>query len=180
MVRRRSPLVRVLAPSAWHQWFVGGVYRPMKLRSVLLLGASALLAACSLFPGASLSPKEAALRALAQHQAQWASKNIDDYAFTITAQCFCPFTDPIDITVVDGVVTAVTKAGQPAKPNEVQGIPKTVTELFAVITAHADAAALSVEWDPAFGFPSTIQVDSIANAVDDEFAYLVTNFRPAS
>ena len=73
----------------------------MRLRTIAFLGLTALLAACSLFPGASLSPREAALRALAQHQAQWASKQIDDYTFTITAQCFCPFTDPIDITVVE-------------------------------------------------------------------------------
>jgi Family of unknown function (DUF6174) len=152
----------------------------MNLRSILLLGVATLLAACSLFPGSTLSPKELALRALADHQAQWASKQIDDYTFTITAQCFCPFTDPIDVQVVDGVVVAVTKAGQAVQPNEVIGIPKTVTELFAVITAHADAATLSVEWDPGFGFPASIQVDSIANALDDEFGYTVTNFRPAS
>ena len=163
-----------------HQSPGGGVWAPMKLRWIVLLGLTAVLAACSLFPGASLSPKESALRALADHQAQWASKQVDDYTFTITAQCFCPFTDPIDITVVGGVVTAVTKAGQAVQPNEVMGIPKTVRELFAVITAHADAATLSVEWDPAFGFPANIQVDSIANAVDDEFGYTVTNFRPAS
>lgn len=152
----------------------------MKHASILFLGLAAVLAACSLLPGASLTPKESALRALADHQAQWASKGIDDYTFTITGQCFCPFTDPIDITVVDGVATAVTKAGQAVQPNDVLGIPKTVPELFAVMTAHADAAALTVQWDPALGFPASIQIDSIANAVDDEFGYTVTNLRPAN
>lgn len=152
----------------------------MKRTSILLVGLGALLAACSLLPGASLSPKESALRTLAEHQALWASKNVDDYTFTITRQCFCPGTDPIEITVVDGVATGATKAGQPAGANDTLGLPKTVLELFAIVAAQSDAAALTVEWDPAFGFPTSIQVDSIANAIDDEFGYLVTNFRPAS
>jgi hypothetical protein len=141
---------------------------------------SVLIAACSVLPGASLSPKESALRALAGHQAQWASKQVDDYTFTITGQCFCPFNDPIDVTVAKGVVTSVKRAGQPVQPNAVQGIPKTVTELFALVGAQGSAASLTVEWDPVFGFPTSIQVDSIANAIDDEFGYTITNFRPAS
>jgi hypothetical protein len=152
----------------------------MKQPPPLLLSLALLLSACSLLPGASQSPKDAALRALADHQAQWASKQVNDYTFTLTAQCFCPFNDPLDITVADGVVTHVTKAGQPVPPNDVTGLPKTVIELFAVVAAQANAASLTVEWDPAFGFPSSIQVDSIANAIDDEFGYTVTNFRPAS
>lgn len=166
--------------AAGHQRSRAGVSGPMRRAPILLLGLTALLAACSLLPGASLSPREIALRTLAEHQARWQSKNIDDYSLSVTRQCFCPFTDPIDIVVVSGVVTGVTKAGQPVAPNEVQGIPKTVLELFAVVGAQGDAAALTVEWDATFGFPTSIQVDPIANAVDDEFGILVTNFRPAS
>ena len=152
----------------------------MQGTKLLLFGLVTLLAGCSLLPGASPSPRDAALRTLAEHEAQWQSKDIDDYSLSVTRQCFCPFTDPIDITVVDGAVTAVTKAGKPAAPNEVLGIPKTVLELFAVVAAQADAATLTVEWDATFGFPTNIQVDMIANAADDEFGILVTNFRPAT
>ena len=160
--------------------FSHGVSAPMTLRTTLLLAMTVLLAACSFLPGASLSPKESALRALAGHQAQWQSKQVDSYTFTISGQCFCPFTDPVDVTVADGVVTNVKRAGQPVQPNEVQGVPKTVPELFALVSAQAGAASVTVEWDPAFGFPTSIQVDSIANAIDDEFGYAITNFRPAS
>ncbi|MEO5703983.1 MAG: DUF6174 domain-containing protein [Candidatus Limnocylindrales bacterium] len=171
--------------SLGHQLLVGGVsalmkHPPLLLLGLKLLGMTLLLSACSLLPGASQSPRDAALQALADHQAQWASKQIDDYTFTLTAQCFCPLNEPIDITVANGVVTSVTKAGEPVAPNEVQGLPKTAIELFVVVAAQAKAASLTVEWDPEFGFPSNIQVDSIANAIDDEFGYTVTNFRPAS
>lgn len=154
--------------------------RPLPTRPpILLLGLTAILAACSLFPGAS-SPPRGALEALAAHQAQWTSKGLDDYTLTITRQCFCPFTDPLQVTVVDGVATAITNVGQAVQPREADGLPKTVPELFAVVAAQAGAAKVTVEWDPAFGFPTSIQVDSIANAIDDEFGYLVTDFRPAS
>ncbi len=156
---------------------------PVRLRptrtSLLFIGLTVLLAACSLLPGASPRPPEA-LVALAEHQAQWQAKGLTDYTFTITAQCFCPFSDPLDVTVAGGVATRITKAGQPVAPREVEGLPKTVPELFAVLTARAGAAKLSVEWDPAFGFPASIQVDPIANAIDDEFGYVITNFRPTS
>jgi len=155
--------------------------RQIPARATLLLGAlTALLAACSLFPGASVSPNDAAVRALAAHQATWQAKNVDDYTLTVQRQCFCPFTEPVVVTVMDGVVTGATVDGQPAKPQDVQGIPKTVPELFAVVTANADAAKMTVEWNEAFGFPTSIQVDSIENAVDDEFGISVTDFRPAS
>lgn len=157
-------------------------YRPrlsQARKPLLLIGLTALLAACSLLPGASPRPPDA-LGALAQHQAQWQAKGLNDYTFTITPQCFCPFSDPLDVTVAGGVATRITKAGQPVAPREVEGLPKTVPELFAVLSARAGAAKLSVEWDPTFGFPASIQVDPIANAIDDEFGYLITNFRPAS
>jgi hypothetical protein len=148
--------------------------------SALLVALFAVLGACSLVPGATPSPRDLALRALAEHQAQWTARNVDDYTFTITRQCFCPMTDPIEVTVVDGVATQLTSNGQPVAVRDAQGIPKTIAEVFSVVAGAADAAALTVEWDPAFGFPTSIQVDSIQNAVDDEFGYLVTDFHPAS
>jgi len=146
---------------------------------LLLLSLTSLLAACSLVPGASPRQPEAPA-GLAVHQAQWQSKGVANYSFTITPQCFCPSNGALDVTVAAGVPTRITKAGQPVAPRDVEGLPKTVPELFAAVIAHAGAAKLSVAWDPAFGFPSNIQVDPIANAIDDEFGYVVTNFRPAS
>ena len=146
---------------------------------LLILGLIAVLAACSFVPGASRE-LTGPLEALAEHQARWTAKGIDDYTFTIARQCFCPFTDPVEVTVVDGRATAFTRAGQPVEAREIQGLPATVPELFAIIAAQAGAAELAVAWDPAFGFPTSIQVDSVANAIDDEFGFLVTDFRPAS
>lgn len=152
----------------------------MKLRSMLLPAMAILLAACSFLPGASPSARDQALRDLAQHQAQWQVAGISTYSFMISRQCFCPSGDPVTVTVTDGAVSAVRRAGQPVPEIELQGLPTTIPELFAVVAAQGAAAEMTVEWDTTFGFPSTIQVDPIANAIDDEFGFVVTEFRPAS
>lgn len=156
---------------------------PPRTRARLIALAAAVvvaLAACSLVPGASESPRDAALRVLAERQAQWLARGIDDYSFTMTRQCFCPSTDPFRVTVVDGVTVNVTIAGKPAGPIEVQGLQTTIPALFALVAATAEAGDVAVEWEPTFGFPGSIRADPIPNAVDDEFGITITDFRPIS
>ena len=165
-----------------HRTIGRGVCRAMKTfgRPALALVAF-LVAACSVIPGASTSPSDETLKTLAEHQAQWQAKAVDDYAFTIARQCFCPSNDPIDITVVDGVIASAQKGGQPVQQADLAGLPTSIGDLFAIVAAEAvTAASIAVEWDPVFGFPASIQIDHVANAIDDEIGYTVTNFRPAS
>lgn len=152
----------------------------MHVARIILLGLVGLLAGCSLIPGASLGPREERLQDLAEHQAAWIAKGVDDYSFSVERSCFCPPDGPYDVTVVNGVVTNVTRAGKPVRPDEARLVPKTVPELFAIVAAQVDAAKLTVGWDPAFGFPASISADPVANMADEEFGIVVTNFRPAS
>ena len=149
------------------------------VRTLALVTLAVLLAACSFLPGASLSPRDLALRDLAVHQAQWQSKGPASYSFTITRQCFCP-SDPLDVVVVDGVATKVTVAGKAPTEFQVTGVPLTIQALFALVAAQDEAADMTVEWDAGFGYPTSVQVDPIENAIDDEFGYTITNFKPAS
>jgi Family of unknown function (DUF6174) len=148
---------------------------PATMLRFAALALPLLLAACSFLPGASLSPRELALRALATRQSQWAAAELDDYVLTIERQCFCPETS-YEITVTDGVVTKVTHGGAPAQPAEVQGLPKTVPELFALVAGQPPEAGLKVEYDADRGFPTRIEVDPIQNAIDDEYTILVKAF----
>jgi hypothetical protein len=159
-------------------------HRWTALRSIAILAISLAAAACSLFPGVfpnpSLSPRDLALRQLAANQALWQSLAIDDYVITIERQCFCPG-GQYEITVVDGVVAGVKNDdGLPVRPAEVQGLPKTVPELFALVAAIPPQAALTVSWDVALGLPMLISVDPIPNAVDDEYSIVVHDFRRGS
>ena len=138
-----------------------------------------LLAACSVFPLGTPSPRELALRQLASRQAQWAAAGIDDYVLTIERQCFCPEAR-YEITVTGGIVTKVTRDGGPVQPGEVQGLPKTIPELFAAVAGQSPEAAVRVEYDADRGFPTQIEVDPIPNAIDDEYTILVHGFTPTT
>jgi hypothetical protein len=156
-----------------------GVFRPMR-RISLLVAVPILVTACSLVPGASVAPRVERLEALAAHQAQWSALDLADYSFSVIRHCFCPEQAPIDVTVVDGRVTALERAGAPVLPDDVRSTPTTVPGLFQVVADQADAFELTVTWDPVFGFPTRIDVDAIENMVDEEFSIEVTDFRPAS
>jgi Family of unknown function (DUF6174) len=148
----------------------------LRLAAILVLGG--MVGACGLL---APNARDLERKRLADQQSVWAAGHVDDYTFTISRQCFCPFTDPIEITVVDGLATQLTSNGEPVAAPDAQGFPKTIDELFVIIGAQlAKDAIVEVEWDDAFGFPTSIAVDPIINAVDDEFGYLVTDFRPAS
>lgn len=145
----------------------------------IVVAIAAAVTACSLLPGGSPSPRDLALRQLAANQAIWAQKGPASYSLTVERQCFCPSAQ-YDITVVDGVVTKVTHDGAAVQPAEVQGLPKAVPELFALVAGLPPDAGLTVDYDPIFGLPTIISVDPIANAVDDEYTIQVNNFKPAS
>ena len=144
--------------------------------SLALVAVAMALIACGLLPGSSLSPRELALRQLAANQALWAQKAPKSYAITVERQCFCP-TAQYDIVVTDGIVTQVTHDGAPVQPAEVQGLPKTVPELFAVVAGLPPEASVEVTFSPDLGFPSFIKVDPIPNAVDDEYTIVVHKFQ---
>jgi hypothetical protein len=140
----------------------------------------AILAGCGLVPGASASPRDAALKALPAQRAIWASHAIDDYQLTLVQQCFCPNTDPLVVTVRDGIATGVTSNGLAVAPALIANVPKTVPELFDIVAENADAADMVVAWDALLGFPTSISIDRIENAIDDEVGYTVTDFQRAS
>ena len=150
--------------------------RPTVAVAALLL-VLAVIAGCGLFT--AQQPGSAAARDLAAHLDAWRASGPSSYSYTITRSCFCPFTDPLRVTVTNGVTTAITKAGQPAAAEELSFLPKTVPEAFKVVSDNLAAAKIAVTYDPTFGFPTSIVVDSIANAIDDEFSMTLTDFAPA-
>jgi hypothetical protein len=136
-------------------------------------------AACSLWPGASVSPNDAALRKLAAQQAIWQSHAIDDYVITIERQCFCPGGQFV-ITVQDGIVVSVTQDMLPVRPDQVANVPKTVPELFALAAKLPPASLVSLSYDELLGFPMQLSVDPIPGAVDDEYSIVVHDFTRSS
>lgn len=177
-----APAGMTRRPDVGHRFAASGVLPAMApIRWLAAVLATALVVAgCSFLPGASPSARELALRQLANQQALWASKGVDDYRITIEKQCFCPSARFV-FTVANGIVTGVkTDDGLAVRPDQVPTQPKTVPELFALVAGLPAEQAVTVSYDERFGFPSLISVDPIPNAVDDEYQVVVHEFTATS
>ena len=146
-----------------------------RLGSLLMAGAL-LVAACGLIP--SPLPSGSALAGdLRAAQERWASKAVDSYQLTLQYNCFCPFRDPIRVTVEDGRVTAVTKLGGAAvNPQDVQWYPLLVESAFRAVQDNLGADEIEVTFDPAFGFPAHVNANPDDQTYDEEFSFDVTDF----
>ena len=89
--------------------------------------------------------------------------------------CFCPSGgDYFTVTITGGVVTSATNSETGADaPTWLISRFKTVTQLFEEIRkASATRGTLvAVAYDATLGYPTTVSLDPIREAIDDEVAY---------
>ncbi len=128
-----------------------------------------LFSGCSIF--SSSDNKE-----LDDARARWTRAGISDYNFVFTITCFCVETGTFDVEVQNNIVVHVTSLPD----SEMVGneVGKTIGDLFGILAeAYArNADQVTVSYDPALGFPTSIALDYIAEAIDDEVSYGVENF----
>lgn len=119
-------------------------------------------------------PPEAAARAqLEARYEAWTAAGIGSYRLKVQFVCFCPSTDPLTVTVVDGQVVDV----QPADPN-VRWYPLTVDAIYERALSTIDGGGTAeVTWRDD-GVPAQLLLDPIPDAVDDELDILVQGFTP--
>lgn len=155
-------------------------------RPTLLASALAIVAlsasACAFLPGASPDTRSDREREIALQAAKWASAGIDSYTFTITRSCFCPpeSSGPFEVTVESGITTSVLYEGKPLAAGQIGNVPLTMEAAFAALLAGEEGATMEATWDPDLGFPVSVAVDPIPNAIDDEFSITIEDFAPTS
>ena len=122
---------------------------------------------------------------LAAAQTLWNSKKPagDRYVMVQRVVCFCALGNvSYRITVNGATITAVVndRTDVPLASSS-WGTFKTVAQLFdAVRAAQTKAGTLkSVEYDATLGFPRTVSLDPILNAIDDEVSYITTSITAA-
>jgi len=101
-----------------------------------------------------------------------------DYTYLLEQQCYCPLTGPVKVTVEDGEVTSsvILKGGQGMKKGSVA--PDYLHLSINDVIARANdtgAAAVVVDWPDGQDWPNKVSVDQIANAVDDEVTYVISD-----
>lgn len=162
-----------------------GTVRRRTAMAMVLAAAALLSAGCEVF-GIPIGspPAKPADAALAEARARWAEAGIDDYQFTIQTICFCQqsVVGPFRVTVVDGVTTDIVNLeGGPVDADTRRAVPLTVDALFAKVAEALDRADdLVVAYDGTFGIPTSIDIDWIVNAIDDETTFEVTDFSATS
>ena len=120
---------------------------------------------------------------LNENRDKWDSAGVTHYRFELTISCFCPFMDvmPVVVEVKDGQIVSLTDVnGQPLREDFRETFEKaaTVEGLFAVAEdSLSNADQVEVTYDARYGFPTSIVVDWIKMAVDDEIAYYVGAFK---
>ena len=143
------------------------------MRKILFIILAVVLAGCSAVASASSE--------LEQNRALWEQQDSQNYSFELFILCFCPYGGqmPLSIVVSDGeVVSLATADGSDPGPSlEYFSQADTIEELFDIIeTAQSGAAdEVKVQYDPDYGYPVSIDIDYIEEAIDDEISYQVAN-----
>ena len=111
---------------------------------------------------------------LDENMDRWANSGIEDYRFRFQRLCFCVSVDPVEIDVIDGQIVSITliETGEPPHPDLVDTY-LTIDGLFAEIQDAMDrnAFSLSVSYHETLGYPTSIDIDYQANAIDEEMSY---------
>lgn len=152
-------------------------------RNLFLLCVIPLLS-CSLFTNEN-DDYERALE-------NWQSEKSSNYEFQFSKGCFCPALGKVLIEVRADTVYQVLVPGTReivyVQIDEQTQIPAleympdyfhTISELFDVIkdARNQNAAKITTDFDPNLGYPLSIDIDYIKNAVDDEVSYLISDYK---
>jgi hypothetical protein len=145
------------------------------MKKILLLTLSLILAACT----AASTPSE-----FEKNQGLWNDANISHYRYTLSLSCFCAFMDdmPLTVEVKDDKVVSITSgkgavidSTNPSYEIFQNYVP--MENLFAQLkSALEEADEVTVGYDATYGFPTSIAIDQIKEATDDELWITVENF----
>lgn len=145
------------------------------MKKIFLLGIVLVLAACG---GGGTSSE------FDQNVTKWNDANINHYRMQLSVSCFCPFRDinPITVEVKDGQIVSMigVNGAEILDTDPVYESLSQYATIDALFTWLGDALAnadkVEVSYDVVYGFPTTVAVDYITEAIDDEIWIEVSNF----
>ena len=114
---------------------------------------------------------------------KWTESGPTSYQMEIGRSCNCPVSATVLLTVRDLVVESrvYTDTGQPVPADKADEFPD-VPALFAIIRQALDGNyfAVSIQYDPTYGYPATTLLDRIGSTLDDNINYQILNLQPLS
>lgn len=164
--------------------------RQLKIAIIALATTAVLLGL--VFLAVTYVPKIRARQQDRQLQAnyrKWQDQDITHYRYSVHISCFCPLSDnPMITEVRDGKIVRLDDGmgNVYAIDSNYNNFPEQLSSFKPFFTIDGLAMYLAeafrgadeacVEYDPQFGFPSSIFVDWSRDFVDDEIGILVTDF----
>lgn len=110
----------------------------------------------------------------------WESDFQTDYTFSLEVSCFCELHgETLVVTVQDGIaVSATDSASNPVSAEELALIP-TVASMFNTVQESIDneAAGVLADFDPVWGHPLQISINTTPQFADDEFTWTLSNMQ---
>jgi len=109
----------------------------------------------------------------------WNEKKVENYSFSFKRICFCPveYVGPQQVVVQNGKVVTVNGAAYNSSLR--YGVIPTIPELLLTIKSHIDKKPIrqTLNFNPTYGYPTSVFFDFSEMMADDELGYEVTNFK---
>lgn len=126
-------------------------------------------------------PDSSQLDDLRRHRGQWEGRQPTHYEFIVQRSCECvpPWTNPLRVTVRGGQVLSVANAQTEESVPMDSDLAKSIEDLFGLLEQALEHGAYQVTaaYDPDFGYPTSIYIDSDEQMVDEEIGYSVRDLR---
>ncbi len=145
------------------------------MKKIILLVLTLILTACT----------SSAATEFDKNLAKWQAAKITHYSYSLSVSCFCAFMDqmPVKIEMKDGEIVSVTVTNG--------NVITSTDDLYLILKSYAgmdmlfnqvkaaseNADKVEVTYNPSNGFPTSIAIDQIEDAVDDELYITVGDFK---
>jgi hypothetical protein len=144
------------------------------MKKIILAALTLILTACSF----------TASRAYEQNLSKWQDAKINHYRYSLSVGCFCAFREemPVTVEVLDGEIVSITSVKGTLIDSTDPSYSTieyyaTIDRLFSQLKSALDEAdEVATTYDPIYGFPTSISIDQIKQAVDDELFITVDHF----
>jgi hypothetical protein len=125
---------------------------------------------------------EGAAAELAAQRATWERVGPASYEFSMSWHVFNDTAGDYRIAVVDRRPVAILRSdGTHFDPSRVAGnLPTTIDELFDAFEREVSGDSFVATYDPALGYPTSVEVDEMRDAVDDELGVAVHSLTPGT
>ncbi|KON71525.1 hypothetical protein M768_18340 [Cellulosimicrobium cellulans F16] len=145
-----------------------------------LLAVSSGAAACA--PAARPAGVPWPVAGLSDARDRWAAAGYDDYAFTLTSSCGeRALVGDFDVEVAGGEVLAVSASLahlEMTPESYVESGGRTIDGFLDLVDERHDVVT-DVAFDDELGYPSSLTLDPVPRAIDDEECYAITDVHPA-